>query len=353
MDLSDLNAQLNQGYEIQDDVMESILNRDVRSIALIAIGLGWRVGKAKGVNLTAEDGTSVQLPTNAGLNFKVFRSRIRTVIRHGVIRTRLPFTEWVEQCIRLTKLEHSHAQLIRDAVTTISSEQHWATVGGGTLEDAKLTEEADGSVVVEAPNHITREEPWSAHGRVRSGGSETYPSDAVMERHWSDNTIDYACRWPDCDYVSSIPRSTAAHYGSHLRGSGKSPAPEADGFDSAWVPRQTARITRLRRELDGALVAALAAGLDLRTPEFSHFLAQWIIDHRIESAGGDPDGGEDEGPLSTEQILDKISALADRGRSKVLREQLDTMNALLDESEAARRKAEGNLHALRDMLNEE
>jgi hypothetical protein len=363
VDLSELTSQLNQGYDVPDDVMESILNRDVRAIALIAIGLGWRVGKAKGINLTAEDGTAVQLPTNAGLNFKVFRSRIRTVVRHGVIRTRLPFTEWVEQCIVITKLEHSHANLVREAVAAITSEQHWQNVGGGVLEkdDIVVTHgkptrsEANRPDVADspAPDHITREEPWSAHGRVRSGGSETYPSDAVMERVWSSGKHDYICRWPDCDYVSDIPRSTAAHYGSHVRGQGKAPQPEADGIDPAWAPRQTARITRLRRELDGALLAALAAGLDLRTPEFSHFLAQWIIDHRIESAGGDVDGGEDEGPLSTEQILDKISALADRGRSKILREQLDTLNALLDESEGARRKAEGNLHALRDLLNEE
>lgn len=357
MDLAELSEQLEQGYDIPDSVISALLNRDVRAVTILAVGLGWHVAKTRGIHLAAEDGTTISLPTNAGLNFKVFRSRIRTVVRHGVIRTRLPFIEWAEQVIELSKLDQSHATVVREAAATISSEQHWQHVGGGTVEDRTRR---TGIAPLDPPTpdpapalHITREEPWSAHGRVRAGGSETYPSDAVMERTWSDGTIDYVCRWPDCDWHSDVPRSVSAHYGAHLRGQGKSPAPEADGLDESWVPRQTARITRLRREIDGALVAALAANMDLRTPEFSHFLAQWIIDHRIEAAGGDADGGEDEGPLSTEQILDKIAALADRGRSKVLREQLDTLNALLDESEAARRKAEGNLHALRDMLNEE
>jgi hypothetical protein len=361
MNPDELNEALEQGYDIPVELIDSLLNRDARSVALMAVALGWNISKTSGgIHLVAEDNTSIQLPKNSGLNFKVFRSRVRTVCRHGVIRIRIPLLEWVTQVIRITKIDQSHAQVMREAVNTITSEQHWQNVGGGTLDDGggnvRVMTTGDGEVIPVLSGdalHITREEPWSAHGRVRSGGSETYPSDAVMERQWSDGHTDYACRWPDCDYVNDKARSTAAHYGAHLRGQGKSQAPEADGLDEAWVPRQTARITRLRRELDGALIAALAAGLDLRNPEFTQFVAQWIIDHRIEKAGTTTDDGEDEGPLSLEQIVDKISALADRGRSRVLREQIDTLNALLDESEGARRKAEGNLHALRDMLNEE
>lgn len=369
MDLAELSAQLEQGYDVSLVEIDSLLNRDARSVALAAIGLGWRITKTnRGIHLTAEDGTGIQLPKNTGLNFKVFRSRVRTVMRHGVIRSRIPYLEWINHTIHITKIEASHAQVLRDAAALLSTDQHWSVTGGGTLDESgelTITKTPQGDEqagflmeesLVPADTHITLEEPWSAHGRVRSGGSETYPSDAVMERTWSDGTKDYLCRWPDCGWHSDIPRSVAAHYGAHMRGQGKATQPETDGLDETWVPRQTARITRLRRELDGALLAALAAGMTLQTPEFSQFVAQWIIDHRIEAAGGSggsADDDEDDGPLSLEQIVDKIAALADRGRSHVLREQIDTLSALLDESEGARRKAEGNMRALRDMLNEE
>jgi hypothetical protein len=149
----------------------------------------------------------------------------------------------------------------------------------------------------------------------------------------------------------------ANHFASkHRRGQGTAPQPEADGLDNDWTPTQATRIRRLKRELDGAL----AAGIDLTDTEA---IAAWIITHRIEglpgTEGGDGDTSVPAEPLTAEQILDKIAALADRGRAHILREQLNSLNGLLDASEAAReeearrrQKAEGNLTALRELINE-
>jgi hypothetical protein len=201
----------------------------------------------------------------------------------------------------------------------------------------------------------------------------TYPSAAVTERTWSDNTTDYRCAWPDCEFTNEAPRSVASHYTSHVRGQGRAPQPEADGVDPDHEPRKRIRIRNLRRELEGAMTAAFVAGLGPDAPEYPEWVATWIIDHRVEAVRGSDTELSDAGELDTDQILDRIAALVDRGRGHVLREQIATLNDQLDDAErqveeaqqqlryanddreAAElraQKAADNLQALRDLINE-
>jgi hypothetical protein len=333
---------------IPERLIDDVVGRNGRAVVIFAIGMGFTGIAGKEHSLMAPDGTRVGLPMHGDLNFKVFRSKINTIVTHAepVVS---PFS-LVEIIALHLKLDPDHLRVLRVAIDKfqkrVSSVVHPPLPSAG--------EEGEDVPVVIPPltRDLIKEEPWTAHGRSRPNqqGTETYPSDAVMERLWSDDTTDYACRWPDCDYVRTNPRSVAAHFTSHVRGQGKAPQPEGDGVDTEWTPKQITRIRRLKRELDGALTAALAAGIDFQNTQW---VAEWIINHRIEDLAERGDTGEsDDGPLTAEQILDKIAALADRGRAHSLREQIVILNDLLDQSEKARARVEGNLHALRDMINE-
>ena len=375
-------------YGIDKDLIDHVRSRDAMVLFFWGIMNGWTPisSDRRGVHLCADDGTKMHLPDNSNLNIKVFRSRIRTIVRHRDVEmtsTGAPMMTRADHLIDGLKLEHSHARIIRDSLQEVLPSVKKETLVTEGVKDVAVEARAERVVkrtsvkqpspapvppvlsgpgksepepVATASRRILKEEPWEAHGKNRPGiGTETYPSDAVMERTWSDGVHDFACRWPDCHYVSDVPRSTASHYGSHTRriGAGRQPQPEADGVDPDWTPKQINRVNRLKREIDGALIAALASNIKANDPEFSEFLAKWIIDHRIEDLrSGTGSVSEDEGPWTAEQILDKIAALADRGRAHVLREQLDTLNQQLDQAESRADRAEGNLHALRDMLQD-
>ena len=336
---------------------EAILfsKRDIATLALFAHFFGWRRTNAKGLVLAAPDQSkTITLPISSNLNSKVFRAQANTIVRHGIRGYNLPMYEVVDALAVKAKLNHDQVRVLRQAVDSYTG----PTVVAESDSDDKGSFDPEVSPPAAARAvYISLLEPWTAHGRPKGEASETYPSEAVMERTWSDGHQDYSCRFEDCEFTSDNPRSVASHFASkHRRGAGKAPQPEADGLDMDWTPTQATRIRRLKRELDGALAAALAQGHDINDTEW---IAAWIITHRIEGLSGDTTLTEDEGPLTAEQILDKIAALADRGRAHVLREQVETLNTLLDESEAARQteaqrreRAEGSLTALRELINE-
>jgi hypothetical protein len=351
--------------------------RDSMAIAGMGLLCGWRIVKdAKGgVRFYApnDDPTSFTIPLTTNLAFGIFRQKVKTIVRHrgeanAPELASMPFSVAVEQLITFLKLDPSHAKVLRDAVGEAPSVE---------------TERAPSRPAEEAEppkrhrkRRVTIEQPWSAHGTVRRDGlAETYPSNAVMQRSWSDQTTDYYCRWEGCDYESDNPRSVASHYTSHRKGKGRNPQPEADGVDPDHLPRKAARVRRLKSEVQGAIDAAKAQGMEAD----AQWIAQWIIDHRVGTLAEDR-GDEGDTELSPEQIIDKIVALADRGRSKMLREQiealqqqvdayddqvaeqvaeqvkpyLDTSKVLaqrVDELQRRAESAEGELEALADMLN--
>jgi len=354
----------------QSEVFLSLRYVDGKTLALLALASGWTPthvgGGVGGMLFIADDGTRFSVPiVESDQSVKSLRSNVRKVLRHRKPNGPPPLVI-VERVIDYLKMDASRATTLR----ILASEAGAPTVAGSPVEpvpdDGGSSEPAP--VVTPPGRHrkrrITREEPWSAH---RNQSGVTYPSDAVMERTWNDGTTDFACRWEGCDFTDDNARTVAAHNGAHKRGQGKSPQPEVDGFDPNHVPgtSRTRRIFKLRREVDGALTAALAQGIDFSVVDQAEWIATWIIDHRVEPVKGSGDEA-DEVELTPEQILDRIAALADRGRGKILREQVDSTQALaedyleqLTEAQAQRDAAlakasrvEGNLSALRDMFNE-
>jgi hypothetical protein len=344
----------------------------------MAIGLGWTFHRHNAYVFMAADGTRMEVPTNAGLNAKVFRSRMNTLMRHRSPNGRgsaMPIA-LVEYVVELLKIESSKAQVMRkaaiDAPPMVSAPPAAET---SVRSDVGKQAEQAPQGTHKRKRRILRQEPWTAHGAPVKGGigSVTYPSAAVTERTWSDNTTDYRCAWPDCEFTNEAPRSVASHYTSHVRGQGRQPQPEPDGVDIDHEPRKKIRIRNLRRELEGAMTAAFVAGLAAEDPEYPEWVATWIIDHRVEAVRGSDTELSDAGELDTDQILDRIAALVDRGRSHVLREQIVTLNDQLDDKDqqvnevlgtlqealaqrdAAEQRAQAardNLNTLRDMINE-
>ena len=351
---------------------------DTKIFLFVAVGLGWTFHRHNAYVFMAADGTRMEVPTNAGLNAKVFRSRMNTLMRHRSPNGRgsaMPIA-LVESVVELLKVEASKAQVMRkaalDAPPMVSAPP---TAETNARSDVGKQAEQTPQGTHKRKRRILRQEPWTAHGApVKSGiGSVTYPSAAVTERTWSDETVDFRCAWPDCEYVNESPRSVASHYTSHVRGQGRAPQPEPDGIDTDHEPRKKIRIRNLRRELEGAMTAAFVAGLAAEDPEYPEWVATWIIDHRVEAVRGSDTELSDAGELDTDQILDRIAALVDRGRSHVLREQiatlndqltdkdqqvdevLDTLQEALAQRDAAEQRAQAardNLNTLRDMINE-
>ena len=351
--------------ELDEEVLRSIRFRDTKVLLGLASWCGWDMLDIKQFMFIAQDGTKLRVPTNTNLNMKVFRSKVRSIFRHRdpTAFGGPPLGVIVANVIEAFKVDASHAHMLNQLADEMQSRSQPASIppaieSGGSVE----SESAPVEIETVRERYITKHEPWSAHRSMRKGATETYPSKAVTERTWSDGIVDYACQWEGCPYTHEVPQSVARHFAGHRRGQGKAEQLEADGIDPEWTPRKRAKIQRLRAEIDGALTAAFAAGIDFTDTEW---LATWIIEHRTDPVS---EGGETVDPrdLTPEELLDKIAALVDRGRGKILREQIESLNSAVEgymsEVDEARNlatamaaraeRAESNLHVLRDLINE-
>lgn len=339
-----------------EDSLRALRYAPAKALLYVGIVTGWTPNRHKAITLTAKDGTSVTIPTNSGLNNSVFRSLINKIVRHAAPPKKIDKIALVEEITALIKLDPSQINTLRDALEQLPP----------FVKESQVAAEPEApseAKAVKRKRRIVKEEPWSAH---RNSRGETYPSEAVMERTWNLAPLtDYACRFDGCDFTDESPHTVAHHHGGHKRGEGRTPQAAIDGIDPNHVPnpRRTTRIRRLRREIDGAFAGALAAGVDTTD---ALWLATWIIDHRVDaiSSSGEDGGTSPLEELTSEEILDRIAALADRGRGKVLREQVDTLQTQVDgyltmmddtnEALVAMRAraeaAEGDIEALRDLL---
>src|SRR6478736_2170532 len=91
--------------------------------------------------------------------------------------------------------------------------------------------------------------------RLSSDGRKTdlYPSQATLERTWSDGSVDYACAWEGCDYTADKPRSTSSHYRIHVMDSGVRVDTTPTVFDAKVDGYRTVRVAHLAKEIEAAL----------------------------------------------------------------------------------------------------
>ena len=328
---------------IDSDLVKDLRFKDAKVLLWVGHYCGWQITRGPGgfVILTSADHQRIEIPNNDSLNMGMFRSRVRKILRHR--SENIPMAAMMNKVVADLKVDASHAHVLHHLAEDVQPVGNVSSTPPEETASAQPQPESVPSAVTAeaemepAPvstgrrkRRITKQEPWSAHkGSTREGVSTTYPSQAVMERSWSDGTTDFACRWEGCHYTHETPHSVSSHFAGHRRGQGTAPQPPVDGIDPDYTPQKRARIRRLRSEIDGALTAALAAAIDWTQVDQAEWLAEWIINHRVEPLRSGSE--EDPREMTAEELLDKIAALCDRGRSVILREQNEMLNHQLDQ----------------------
>lgn len=192
--------------------------------------------------------------------------------------------------------------------------------------------------------------PWSAHRNPSSRGGTKYPSRAVVERHWSDGTVDYACAYEGCDYASEVARSVASHYGAAHR---DAPAGPPVGLVPAedYTEPITERTYQPTDRLVDALVAYLSGlDLDVATPmSLALSFLTWAHERPDLEHSTRPGGRE----LTDAEILDRIRGLVgqpQRQEIEALRAELEQARAERDAAIDQKARYERDLDALRDLV---
>ena len=70
---------------------------------------------------------------------------------------------------------------------------------------------------------VVSERPWLAKKAADSKGGTVYESPGVIERTWSDGSLDYVCSVAGCGWANPRPRSVSAHYGGAHTAKGETP----------------------------------------------------------------------------------------------------------------------------------
>jgi guanyl-specific ribonuclease Sa len=103
-----------------------------------------------------------------------------------------------------------------------------AIVAADTIAGNAMLEAASEAIDVEEIStwkSLVSEKPWLARKNPSKEGGVFYESAAVIERTWSDGTVDYRC--PFGDFEGDNPRSVSAHYRKHTMAGDGTPREEA------------------------------------------------------------------------------------------------------------------------------
>lgn len=221
---------------------------------------------------------------------------------------------------------------------------------------------------MEPPPQVVSERPWHAHKGPGERGGRVYESAAVIERRWSDGTVDYRCAWEGCDYTSPIPRSVARHYGGrkdHVVVAEPGPEHLDPEYTQPLTERRTKRVMSLSAKIAVAL-SRIDGWQGMPEEEVARKLAEVMVP---EGEDADSVGAL---PLTDAEVLHRIRSLVDRGEYVSLARQNDDLTdevaklrareaelSTAVEAEQARveaamrqaRDAYGNLSALRELLD--
>lgn len=210
---------------------------------------------------------------------------------------------------------------------------------------------------------LVESHPWMARkGSKSSGGGKRYTSHAVIERHWSNGTIDYACAQPGCLFEDESPNRVAHHYGraaDHVRPSAADQLrrERETVFDPNYQPsgiHYTHRQARVQ-----TMAQRIARGLD-KIEDWRNLvddeLAERLADILTPERENLNESGE---PLSDEQIIEKIRRLLDRGEYIQMQERIvelaQQVTSLEVEEQAQRDRADratGDLQAFASLVEE-
>ena len=194
--------------------------------------------------------------------------------------TRAEYRRWLE---RVTPQE------VKDAIVMVTEVAGSPTaietdiiVRGLTRKGVvALTKPKEAPVTPVAQPNIVSAQPWLARRSPSSTGGVKYPSEAVVQRTWSDGQVDFACSM-ECGYISDRPRSVSAHYANaHVRSGQVPPLSDRDlvpGGDYT-EPLTTRDYEPTDRLVDALAEFLLGVDLEVATPaDLARLFLTWAHD---------------------------------------------------------------------------
>lgn len=180
---------------------------------------------------------------------------------------------------------------------------------------------------------VLSERAWLAKNGKEEGWR--YESGAVIERRWSDGSLDYRCALDGCGYTSATPQTVAAHY----RSSKDHPKVDGNRHQLRTEPYEVKHRGAAQRAAH--LAAQIAAALEDIGKSLGSYdgwtelaveVAEKIIADRDENRNVEE---SERGPLTPEQVLERIRVLVDNGQFVALREENDALNERVAELEVS------------------
>lgn len=314
-------------------------SKNARDIIAVAVQMGWRITRGKHGNFifetpgSSEERVSFSMPQTAG-NAGVNQQWMNKLVRYGPDR---------DAAARLGL----GASKVIPVGSILRSDAERATLLA-VVEQDSVTIPTGGEYLIEKapamPRTITSAKPFQAKNGLAGDKGKYYDSPAITERKWSDGTTDYACT--RCDYVNATPQQVGGHQRKHLRGKDYE-RPETY-VGPAYQPDVSGSVTRLANQIAAAkdMLGADASPLDLAT---------FIVNSRKQGE----DDVEHRGPLTDEQVIERIRSLVDRGAYMEARERSEKLEATVAElgerlsiEASARQAAESKWAALKELMNE-
>lgn len=215
---------------------------------------------------------------------------------------------------------------------------------------------------------VISEHPWIARKNSKKGHptGNGYPSHSTIQRNWSDGAIDYRCAQAGCDYINDKPVSVSRHYGhavGHIHPD-KSTLSQRQVVQQVVIPGYEParrpvgdRAKRLAREIAEAM-DYLKNNHEFVSGEGVMAVAEKIAGHITEERDRRRETEEPTGPMTAEQIIEKVRRLVDGGaylaqmeRSSELEIELAALRDRAESAERARDEIASEWEALRDLLN--
>lgn len=332
-------------------------HKDLVAIVEIAQDYGWTARRiASGaVRLTAPDGTTLSVPHTTKLHRNV-QSMRRKVVKHA-------------DPMKLAAIS-GVVNGAPGAEVTLGGERGRVTESGDIVFERVVESRSEPEPVLRS---VVDERPYLSHRKNGPKGGTRYPSPFVVERVWSDGSIDYRCRF--CDFSSDRVKSVSTHAARAHRGEYDRDSEREYVFDPDYTepvegkrPRYTPS-ERLLSALTDALAEVLAGLTADDVPGTGRLREGMALVNRVDlatvaraAAEGAlrwmhdrpdlPDPVERE-PLTDEQIVARIRTLVEGGETVRLRSVVDDLTGRLEATEKALARTRSSLATFAAMAAEE
>lgn len=328
------------------------LSKDVRELLAEMAVLGWtfRPGKSRII-------CTPPFPPD-------FRpmSVSRAFTGRGKANTWAAFRRWKERYVPEERSLEAE-RMVRTSIAAGKAEEEGDEIAAAVLDAAAMKH----TVAVVRDEHEAHEarrmvdrRPWMARkGSSRHGGGRKYESKAVIEREWSDGSVDYVCAYEGCNWNSDDPVSVARHYG----GTHGAERPVGDTRPpTVFVPDYTEtgrRNYRPSRRLVDAVLGVIANADGRLYPQWvedPESLAEAILTWMHERPDLEEVARGPREPMSDEEILERIRALLGQpfaAQVETLSAQVADLSARLGRAEARATRLYEERKALAEMFQED